>query len=145
MVTERMGEENKSIGVECALRMDFNVDIVEEVYCSKIRQRLAYPDSIFSCYQSEWKDLTNGCLSRAECMQQARGGLETRSVASKYQRGSQREAQGSGYDFPWGLTYRDLTKGGKNTPFFVATQARCCVARIANSRCLQLEVSRQGP
>jgi len=106
MVTQRPGEKNKSIGVECGLHMDVNADIVEEVYGSKIGQQPAYPDSIcFSCYQREWKDLTNGCLSRAGCVQQANDRPETRSVASKFLSGFHREAQGSGQDYlPWGLT-----------------------------------------
>jgi hypothetical protein len=86
------------------------VDIVEEEYRSKIGQRLAYPDSIFfSCYQVEWKDLTNECLSRAGCMQQALDRLETRSAALGFLGEFPGEAQESGHDFlarAWGLPYR---------------------------------------
>ena len=102
MVAQRPGEKNTLIGTDQRLRMGVNVEIVEEVHRSKIGQCLAYPGSTcFSRYQSEWKDLTNGCLSRAAYMLQAHHRLETRPAASKFLSGFQQEAQGTGHDgFP---------------------------------------------
>jgi hypothetical protein len=106
MVAQRPGEKNKLTCIEYRLHIGVNTDIVEEVYCSEIGERLAYPDSIwFSCHQNEWKDLTNECVSRAGCVLHAHSRLETRSVASKFLNGFQLEAQGGEYDFlPRNLT-----------------------------------------
>ncbi len=58
MVAQRSGEKFISIGIECRLRILANVDIVEEVYRSKICQRLAYPESIwFSWYKFNERSL----------------------------------------------------------------------------------------
>ena len=47
MVAQRPREKGESIGIEYKLRIGANADIVEEVYRSKIRQRFAYPESIW--------------------------------------------------------------------------------------------------